>query len=171
MWNSVPNSGANIHKKGKLIAQIPFLFDFFHAFFMKLTKQSVYSKNILYFLILIFLPIESAVSARETGVVTSTLSSGFTLPYEVRSFTASPPAGGPPQKAWQARGVWGEHRMADNCLASRIYPFLPYNLLSSPPPRFELGSYRGVCVMAAKKGGYPNGRILYPILYQEIIIF
>ena len=56
MWNSVPNSGANIHKKGKLIAQIPFLFDFFHAFFMKLTKLSVYSKNILCFLILIFSP-------------------------------------------------------------------------------------------------------------------
>ena len=123
----------------------------------------MYSKNILCFLILIFLPIESAVSARETGDGTSVLSSDLSLADEVRSFTAFPPAGGSPKKAWYARGVrGGEHRMADNCLASRIYPFLPYNLLSSPPPRFEQGRYRGVCVMAAKKRGIPQRTYTLP---------
>ena len=56
---------------------------------------------------MIFLPIESAVSARETGDGTSVLSSDLSLADEVRSFTAFPPAGGSPKKAWYARGVRG----------------------------------------------------------------
>lgn len=51
-----------------------------------------------------------------------------------------------------------EHRLADNCLASRIYPFLPYNTSSCPPLRLVLNREDTGCVRngSKKKGDTPT---------------